>query len=669
MNNYHFEEYIVNDNSNIINKLTNELSLIKEKLKICQSQLISITTKYKNCLNLNQKLKEQNNEFSKKILKNQKEDDELYDIMDNLRKQVKKLSDKLTISENKNSKIKKENEQLIEENKLLKNEILKLKDLNNNNIIKTHHIKNKRSVEIKKLKNIKFLNQNHSRNLSDNLIKRNKKFIEITNDYINNSLKTIENNFKKIKINFKKNIIENYNNETDDKTFTPKSEIIDEKKEINKTINSIHSKDNIFDNEINISNNKTLIIQKSDSLNNINQNIIKTEDNIIPKSNYILYSKKKIPNISLRKVNQLNKNNITNISITDISFDESLSKNKIFEKKVPLGSLRKSLIIDNLNNENLKEKFSTIQIKRNNNLKNSNLNLLDIEKGIYRIDSKSNKIIFFNLITYKFESEQFSNCDNYSFLKKYTKKNFITYTNKTGFYILTENEIEENNNFFYLNPSKHFLRKLISPKAYHKNSALISYSNNDNIICFSGSNTTSVEIYDILKKNWSFLPYLNNAYSDSSLLIIDKYKLYCFFGYDYIKGNYNKNIIWIDLKNPIEWNVINVNLEIKNHFAFINNIFNNKNNINVFILGGVLSNNITNSDMIQVIISNNKSEVYSNYNKGNLYIEPFLFNESFINFYDINNNIQFNYGFDKNGNVHIIDVTNVKHRIFEFKRE
>ena len=669
MNNYHFEEYIVNDNSNIINKLTNELSLIKEKLKICQSQLISITTKYKNCLNLNQKLKEQNNEFSKKILKNQKEDDELYDIMDNLRKQVKKLSDKLTISENKNSKIKKENEQLIEENKLLKNEILKLKDLNNNNIIKTHHIKNKRSVEIKKLKNIKFLNQNHSRNLSDNLIKRNKKFIEITNDYINNSLKTIENNFKKIKINFKKNIIENYNNETDDKTFTPKSEIIDEKKEINKTINSIHSKDNIFDNEINISNNKTLIIQKSDSLNNINQNIIKTEENIIPKSNYILYSKKKIPNISLRKVNQLNKNNITNISITDISFDESLSKNKIFEKKVPLGSLRKSLIIDNLNNENLKEKFSTIQIKRNNNLKNSNLNLLDIEKGIYRIDSKSNKIIFFNLITYKFESEQFSNCENYSFLKKYTKKNFITYTNKTGFYILTENEIEENNNFFYLNPSKHFLRKLISPKAYHKNSALISYSNNDNIICFSGSNTTSVEIYDILKKNWSFLPYLNNAYSDSSLLIIDKYKLYCFFGYDYIKGNYNKNIIWIDLKNPIEWNVINVNLEIKNHFAFINNIFNNKNNINVFILGGVLSNNITNSDMIQVIISNNKSEVYSNYNKGNLYIEPFLFNESFINFYDINNNILFNYGFDKNGNVHIIDVTNVKHRIFEFKRE
>ena len=669
MNNYHFEEYIVNDNSNIINKLTNELSLIKEKLKICQSQLISITTKYKNCLNLNQKLKEQNNEFSKKILKNQKEDDELYDIMDNLRKQVKKLSDKLTISENKNSKIKKENEQLIEENKLLKNEILKLKDFNNNNIIKTHHIKNKRSVEIKKLKNIKFLNQNHSRNLSDNLINRNKKFIEITNDYINNSLKTIENNFKKIKINFKKNIIENYNNDTDDKTFTPKSEIIDEKKEINKTINSIHSKDNIFDNEINISNNKTLIIQKSDSLNNINQNIIKTEDNIIPKSNYILYSKKKIPNISLRKVNQLNKNNITNISITDISFDESLSKNKIFEKKVPLGSLRKSLIIDNLNNENLKEKFSTIQIKRNNNLKNSNLNLLDIEKGIYRIDSKSNKIIFFNLITYKFESEQFSNCDNYSFLKKYTKKNFITYTNKTGFYILTENEIEENNNFFYLNPSKHFLRKLISPKAYHKNSALISYSNNDNIICFSGSNTTSVEIYDILKKNWSFLPYLNNAYSDSSLLIIDKYKLYCFFGYDYIKGNYNKNIIWIDLKNPIEWNVINVNLEIKNHFAFINNIFNNKNNINVFILGGVLSNNITNSDMIQVIISNNKSEVYSNYNKGNLYIEPFLFNESFINFYDINNNILFNYGFDKNGNVHIIDVTNVKHRIFEFKRE
>ena len=109
MNNYNFVGIKGNDNLIIINNLKKEITLMKEKLKICQSQLITLTQKYKNCLNLNQILKEKYNEFSKKFLKNHQEDEELYDIMDSLRKQVKKLSNKLTLSEEKQKKIKKEN--------------------------------------------------------------------------------------------------------------------------------------------------------------------------------------------------------------------------------------------------------------------------------------------------------------------------------------------------------------------------------------------------------------------------------------------------------------------------------------------------------------------------------------------------------------------------------
>ena len=73
--------------------------------------------------------------------------------------------------------------------------------------------------------------------------------------------------------------------------------------------------------------------------------------------------------------------------------------------------------------------------------------------------------------------------------------------------------------------------------------------------------------------------------------------------------------------------------------------------------------------MIQIIINDEKSEVYSNYNEGNMNNEPFIFNETFINYFDQKNNIEYKCGFDKKGNVHFIDITNVKHRIFDYKKE
>ena len=59
MYNYSFG-HKVKDNSIIIQKLTNELSLIKDKLLLSQTQLNTLTIKYQNAINKNQKLKEQN---------------------------------------------------------------------------------------------------------------------------------------------------------------------------------------------------------------------------------------------------------------------------------------------------------------------------------------------------------------------------------------------------------------------------------------------------------------------------------------------------------------------------------------------------------------------------------------------------------------------------------
>ena len=119
MNNYNFVGIKGNDNLIIINNLKKEITLMKEKLKICQSQLISLTTKYQNCLHLNQKLKEKYSEFSKKFLKNHQEDEELYDIMDNLRKHLYEMSimKNMTKEEREKEKDKREKKKKERQNK------------------------------------------------------------------------------------------------------------------------------------------------------------------------------------------------------------------------------------------------------------------------------------------------------------------------------------------------------------------------------------------------------------------------------------------------------------------------------------------------------------------------------------------------------------------------
>ena len=699
MNKYTFGKYKGNDNSLLVQSLSNELSMIKEKLKISQSQLNNLTIQYQKAIKQNHILKETNLDLAKKIQTNN-DDDEIYEIMDNLRKQNKKLNQKLLIAEDKQKQIKIEKEELIQENnklkeeiQSLKNELEKLKEINPNKKIKTRHIYNKtENIELEKILERTNLLSNES---DDNLSKKTNinSFLSDRNNTSKNIDKTINEIKDQLKLTKKikeqKNpILINYNNEITDNFITSRSisEITNDQ-----IIKSHYIRNNTDEKNKSLENIK---YDEKTLFSNAIKNIHKKEDKInsFRANSFNLYSKKQILNnlITLKKekklfegklkTDNLNDNTRINCLLKDFS-NNNINNKTILEKKISLESLHKTLISEKnnqrkyLTSDNSIDKYQ-MNIKSNKRKENirsfsihnyNNTNNKDINIGLYRFDHKENKIISFNFISHKFEFINYLKEKNFSFLKNISIEKILIYSINSLIFFLTTNFIEEQNEFFYYNIINESFEKLENPKSFHIKSALISYfSNCNNIICFSGSNTISVEVFNLSKKNWSYLPYLDNPYSDSSLLIVDDSKLFCFFGYDYVNNSFNKNILWIDLKNIIKWNKININLEIKNQFVFKPKNINNKQENVFLILGGVFSDNIPNSDMIQLIIKkNNNCEIYSNYNIGNSYNEPFLFYNTFIDFFDIEKQILYKCGFDQNDNVHIIDTTNIKHHIYD----
>ena len=201
MNKYSYGKYKGNDNLLLIQNLSNELSIIKEKLKISQIQLNNLTIQYQKAIKQIQILKETNLDLTKKNQTNT-DDDELYEILDNLRKQNKKLYQKLLITEDKQKQIKIEKETLIEENNKLKNEIQflkneleKIKEINSNQRNKTRHFYNKtENIELEKILERTNLLSNEN---NDNFLK--KTYINSFLSDRNNTSKNIDKTINEIK--------------------------------------------------------------------------------------------------------------------------------------------------------------------------------------------------------------------------------------------------------------------------------------------------------------------------------------------------------------------------------------------------------------------------------------------------------------------------------------
>ena len=84
--------------------------------------------------------------------------------------------------------------------------------------------------------------------------------------------------------------------------------------------------------------------------------------------------------------------------------------------------------------------------------------------------------------------------------------------------------------FFYNNINS-YIYNLQNLNHSHSKGGLIQYDNNK-LICISGIQSTSVEIYNIKDNQWNDLPNMNRSHCDSSYIIINNNILYAFFGFD-----------------------------------------------------------------------------------------------------------------------------------------
>jgi len=261
---------------------------------------------------------------------------------------------------------------------------------------------------------------------------------------------------------------------------------------------------------------------------------------------------------------------------------------------------------------------------------------------------------------------------------------FLSISN--GFLIITG---PDTNYLYFYSKEKNKIFDVIKLNNFHNKGALVKI-NKDQIMCISGINTTEVEMYSIKENTWTNLPRMNNPHSESSYLVYNSNIVFSFFGYDYEKKKYISDIEYIYIKNYYnekKWNIININNDLeynlRSHSIFYR-INKEKDDLKeIFIVGGY--NDLgRNSGLIQILIENedmkfninfkkyeeNKVKVKTsnqNLDKCNKNDNIFLFQNEFYQYFDEEDNLFYNYNYDSNFNIHIIDNFTLKHTVYKNK--
>ncbi len=287
----------------------------------------------------------------------------------------------------------------------------------------------------------------------------------------------------------------------------------------------------------------------------------------------------------------------------------------------------------------------------NYNSQNMNYYLFTIEK---------NSILVFNCLTHKFSKLLPTNIE--SFLKEYEFEGSSHFNIFEGLFILTSSEF---NNLFYFSYRKNEIINLIKFNFNHKFGSLFMTDSNKFLIILGGKNQKKVEKFSIEKKTIENLPDLNYARMQSAINIIDKRKIFIFFGIENNNENNNKNSIEYlnldEIKNG--WKIINLNYkenlsELKGCSGI--NLGNNE----IVILGGNNNGKNTNK-MFNINLNNNKISLVnesipiSNNKKNDFY----TFNKfSMFKKYVINENVYY-INFDDENEVHLVN-DELKNNIF-----
>ena len=163
-------------------------------------------------------------------------------------------------------------------------------------------------------------------------------------------------------------------------------------------------------------------------------------------------------------------------------------------------------------------------------------------------------------------------------------------------------------------------------------------------ICALGGNSKDVEIFDYLdNKLWTRLPNLNYVRDGTTCCIINDTFLYCFFGYDNERFEYNTNIEKLDLETKEKWEILNPsgNKTFMNKKYSSTVSYKKNSEENIFIVGGI---NVLNSECKDCLIYDQEKNNIEKY-EGNLPYKSSFNNNSFFKlpngvFYNFTSDIQ-----------------------------
>ena len=666
----------LNDRSNKLNKIIQENLTVKsqldkalilnqkneQKLQFFQEQFTLYKTSNENYQKIIQELKEQidqlnnnisdlqktheenlneaeinfNNNLKIEIEKNKKETEDFYEnknreeIINNEQKfeemkiHIKNIEEKnellnseLNKKDNMYNILLKENEKLMGENTLFKNEIEQythqISELNNiikhkDNIInnlKSENLNNEKllnkssSCSMIKLDGNEYINENISKLINDN--EENKMKIEMLNDKIKN-IDQIEKKYNEIingnnrslilseKLAFHMNSTNtsprnlktqfNYNNYKES-TYPKNYNIINSPNSSN-NFRSFISPKKLQLQEISTSPRNKYDIPKTKTYTNSTNTIIISSKNI-PTNNNTNIPPQRISNKEIKESFQkkietsppqilnkyyYNKNNVdTQIKIHGKEIktekDEIKDSIKTMERKKNFTHKPKNVGIYISNTEipakNEIQNISIIHTENEEEIINEQYFLYGIDRDdlLHVFDINSRKWSNLRKIT---ELKDVSN----TFKKDYQYEGTILYNTLSGLYILTG---EKTDVLYFYNSLTDSVTKICKFNFCHDNGSLFFDSGLDALFVFGGKKIKSCEYYSFKDKKIYKLPELNLDRANASYIISNN-KIFAFFGFCYSKNTYCNNIEYIDYTKKDRWyELSNISL-LKNDISF-----------------------------------------------------------------------------------------------------
>ena len=667
----------LNDRSNKLNKIIQENLTVKsqldkalilnqkneQKLQFFQEQFTLYKTSNENYQKIIQELKEQidqlnnnisdlqktheenlneaeinfNNNLKIEIEKNKKETEDFYEnknreeIINNEQKfeemkiHIKNIEEKndllnseLNKKDNMYNILLKENEKLMGENTLFKNEIEQythqISELNNiikhkDNIInnlKLENLNNEKllnkssSCSMIKLDGNEYINENISKLINDN--EENKMKIEMLNDKIKN-IDQIEKKYNEIingnnrslilseKLAFHMNSTNtsprnlktqfNYNNYKES-TYPKNYNIINSPNSSN-NFRSFISPKKLQLQEISTSPRNKYDIPKTKTYTNSTNTIIISSKNISSNNNNTNIPPQRISNKEIKESFQkkietsppqilnkyyYNKNNVdTQIKIHGKEIktekDEIKDSIKIMERKKNFTHKPKNVGIYISNTEipakNEIQNITIIHTENEEEIINEQYFLYGIDRDdlLHVFDINSRKWSNLRKIT---ELKDVSN----TFKKDYQYEGTILYNTLSGLYILTG---EKTDVLYFYNSLTDSVTKICKFNFCHDNGSLFFDSGNDALFVFGGKKIKSCEYYSFKDKKIYKLPELNLDRANASYIISNN-KIFAFFGFCYSKNTYCNNIEYIDYTKKDRWyELSNISL-LKNDISF-----------------------------------------------------------------------------------------------------